>query len=379
MRILFLTSKLNYKTAGGSVPDLDLKVRDLMALGHDVAVITAFSKGNILDPKPPYRVYEERVSTKSLFTTQPEIYRLLKRYEDKADVFHVEGQFMYGAGAYRMFGGRVPVVAFFNRELISWPNEPYVKQTFKRQCRFLLEKFIGTPIASRMDGFIITSPQLRDAFRAFGLAERPTRILPDFVDSEGVRKIAGMEHEPNSEDPCVIFCTGRMIPEKGFNIVLRAFARLEHRDRYQLVIGGDGPEETKLRELANQLGISTFVTFTGWIEKNEMLRRLAAANMFVLPKWRIELTSVILFEAMSLGIPPIVMAGGGLEWLIGDAGLTFPAGNDAELAERIMKVASYPPLRSSLSEKSLARMREFDHEKMANEMEALMVDVVKRP
>jgi glycosyltransferase involved in cell wall biosynthesis len=375
MRILFLTSKLNYKTAGGSVPDLDLKVKDLMALGHDVSVITAFSKGNILDPKPPYPVFEERVSTKSLFSTQPEICRLLRRYEEKADVFHVEGQFMYGAGAYRRLGGKVPVVSFFNRELISWPYEPYITQTFKSRCRYLLEKWIGTRIANGIDAFIFTSPPLKAAYRAFGLREKPTLVMPDFVNSPEIWRIAGAAPRADAHgeprDIFTLMSTGRMIPEKGFDDILRAFSLLEHKERFRLVLGGNGPEEMKLRELSATLGINPYVTFTGWIEKDEMLRRLAKADAFILPKWRIELTSVILIEAMALAIPSIVMAGGGLEWLAGDAGVTIPEGDTKALAARIEQIAADPALRMKLAENGLKRLKEFDHESMAKKMEEL--------
>ena len=375
MRILFFTTKLNLKNAGGSVPDLDLKVRDLIALGHDVSVVTVFSRGNDLSTPPPYPIIEERIPTDSLFTTQPAFRRLLQAYEGKADVFHVEGQFLYGAGLYRLLGGRTPIVAFFNRELVSWPNEPYVTQTLKSRCRFLLEKHVGTKIANRIDAFVITSPYLRDALRAFGLRDRPTLVLPDFVNAKDIRRIAGTDATPSRTDGgiCTLMCTGRMIPEKGFDAVLNAFALLERKERFRLIMGGNGPEEGRLRALSAKLGLDPYVTFTGWIEKDQMLRHLADADIFILPKWRIELTSVILFEAMSLGKPSIVMAGGGLEWLVGDAGLAFPMDDVRALADRIMRLADDRALQTTCGENAMKRMQqEFDHATMAKRMEELV-------
>ena len=46
MRIVFLTSKMNFSSSGGSVEELDIIIRTLQKFGNDVVVVTAFSKNN---------------------------------------------------------------------------------------------------------------------------------------------------------------------------------------------------------------------------------------------------------------------------------------------------------------------------------------------
>ena len=61
MRIVFITSKLNFETAGGSVLDLHLKAKSLLELGHEVTVVTAFSRANKINQPLPYTVKEEDI------------------------------------------------------------------------------------------------------------------------------------------------------------------------------------------------------------------------------------------------------------------------------------------------------------------------------
>ena len=118
MKIILLTSKLNFETAGGSVMDLHLKARGLVELGHEVTVITAFSRVNIIKDPLPYSVIEENINSRGLIGIQYGAYKLLKKHQQLADVIYIDGQiFIYSGGLSRIFGCSVPIVPFFNTRL----------------------------------------------------------------------------------------------------------------------------------------------------------------------------------------------------------------------------------------------------------------------
>src|SRR6266568_3651541 len=101
MRIVLITSKLNFKTAGGSVMDLHLKAKGLVDLGHTVTVVTAFSDNNIFAGELPYRVCEEMNYYRGLCGIQYHGLRILRKYEKDADAFYIDGQtFLYAGGLY---------------------------------------------------------------------------------------------------------------------------------------------------------------------------------------------------------------------------------------------------------------------------------------
>src|SRR3989344_1515887 len=91
MRILFVTSKLNFKTSGGSIEELDLLMRTLQSLGADVKTVTAFSSNNAIPEKGPYEVIEEHITSKRLLGISWQVYKILKKYEHMADIFHIDG------------------------------------------------------------------------------------------------------------------------------------------------------------------------------------------------------------------------------------------------------------------------------------------------
>lgn len=113
MRIILITTKLNFKTSGGSVTDLHLKAKGLGELGHEVSVITTRSAANFIDRVLPYAVYEENIISHKYIKIQKEGYRIIKKYESKADVFYLDGNnFLYSGGFYKLLGGKAPIVAF---------------------------------------------------------------------------------------------------------------------------------------------------------------------------------------------------------------------------------------------------------------------------
>ncbi|MGB2899140.1 MAG: glycosyltransferase [Candidatus Acidiferrum sp.] len=103
---------------------------------------------------------------------------------------------------------------------------------------------------------------------------------------------------------------GRMAPTKDHATLLRAFAltRTHHPD-VQLWMVGDGPLESSLRELSEELGLSDCVTFFG--EQADVSPFMLAADLFVVSSVT-EGLPVSLLEAMSVGLPAVVTDVGGM-------------------------------------------------------------------
>src|SRR3989344_145322 len=241
MRIGFLTTKINFEGAGGSVPDLDCKVRLLRKAGHEVYVLTLFSEKNGYSDLP-YPVYERRiVGKKTWLTVQREIFAALRAYGDKTDVFHVEGHFLYGASLYRILGGK-PLVVFYNREMTAWESGT----GFRASLRRIAEKILCGTLGSVADQHYFTTPFLAQMYADFGLRlhKNQSSIIVDFFDPEEMRKsVSGTMRE---EDPSttVLFASGRHVEQKGFHLLVKAVAMIpkETLRHVQVIIGGDGPE-----------------------------------------------------------------------------------------------------------------------------------------
>lgn len=389
MRIILLTSKLNFVTAGGSVMELHLKAKGLHELGHDVAVVTAFSRANIIPEPLPYRYKEEAVMSRGLLGIQYHAWRIFRKYAADADVFYLDGQiFIYGAGLYRLFGGTVPVTSFFNTRLNCWADTSgntaslSVLKRIKKKIRYHLEHWLGVPIANASDAFVFNTPMVEKLYLDWGFDGRKSTVIEDFADMRGIATAHRITRErivlhQKNQKVLTLFATGRMIKEKGFDIVLRAFARLKDKESYRLVMSGDGPDKERLEALAKELGIAPFVTFPGWVNKGQLSHLFEGAHIFIFPKWWIEYGSTILTEALAYGLPCIIPGGGALEWLTEGKQPIFMNDSVEELAQRIEELGDNENLRIQAGKNARARTETLDYRILAKRLSDVMAAILR--
>ena len=377
MHILFVTTKIDFQRAGGSVPDLDCKVRDMQLRGADVRVLTVFSELNQSPLDVPYSVEEERVTNKSLPWSQWRVFCFLRAHARDADVVHVEGQFAYAAAAYRLQGGK-PVVAFYNREMLVWEKN----NSLRRITRSFLEKFFYRVLVPCIDHFIFTTPFLYEEYRRFGLRVPKERvsIMVDFFDPSAMRAVVKERSESALGWPLLVFASGRMIEQKGFHLLVEAVSLLpdDIRSHIHVTIGGDGPERQRLIELGSHKNVSHQISFPGWISKEDFWKTLARADIFVLPRWRIEQPSVVVMEALSLGTPCIVPAAGGVEWMAAGAVATLTDSDVTSLSHTLESVVRSKDKRTELSRKALKRWEVLDHHHRADELWNILKNTAHR-
>jgi glycosyltransferase involved in cell wall biosynthesis len=373
MKILLLTSKLNFKTAGGSVMDLHLKAKGLVDLGHEVTVVTAFSRANIIEEPLPYSVIEETTTFRGLLGIQYHGYNILKKHAHRADVIYIDGQiFIYAGGLYRMFGGKIPVVPFFNTRLNCMGDtsgnansNPSLARKIKKVIRFMIEHRLGVPIANHCDWFIFNTPHVQEIYRTFGYRTERSTIIEDFVDMRGtidVHKITAKSVAQRQQDKKIItlFSTGRMLPEKGFDIIVRGFAMISNKERYHVILSGDGPDKKRIEDMIREMGLEQYFTLPGWVSKETLAEYFLTSQVFIFPKWWIEYGSALLTEALAFGLPCIIPAGGALEWLTEGKMKMFKNDSPEEMAGAIQDLGEDEMLRIMIAQNSLARADTLD-------------------
>ena len=392
MRIVFITTKLNFVTSGASVEELDLKVRAFMERGHECRVVTMFSSVNVIDRPLPYQVIEEYSGSGGQLAIQSNVYRALKRFEGSADIFYIDGQvFLYGAGLYRLLGGKRPICAHFNRELIAWQENvssspKYLKRRVKEFFRLYLEKWFGIPLANYMDALSFTNPYLEETYQRFGLhTAGRSLVVGDAFEYKKFMEKYGVTEETysarNKQDGVItIYYSSRMAPGKGFDTLVEAFSKLPHKEHFRMILGGKGPEDEKIQAMVHDLGLERYVEFTGWAPKPEHYARLReAADILVQPSQSgMDKTSYILLESMAFGVPSILPGGGGLEWDAQGGALYFKAGDTDDLAQKIEELGRSPELRAELSKKCYERLaeQEMDYRYQVGRWEAKMQELL---
>lgn len=159
----------------------------------------------------------------------------------------------------------------------------------------------------------------------------------------------------------VILGAGRLTRQKGFAMLIRAFARVDHHPLPRLLILGEGPDRRHLLQLASQLGVAERVALPGFVPNPRM--QMKAASVFVLSSvW--EGFGNVLVEAMAAGTPVLSTdcPSGPREILAdGQYGPLVPVGDVGAMAVAIQQMLTKPTPAARLR----ARAADFAPERVA--------------
>jgi glycosyltransferase involved in cell wall biosynthesis len=164
------------------------------------------------------------------------------------------------------------------------------------------------------------------------------------VDAEGMRRDLGIPI-----DAPVIGTIGRLSEVKRQDLLIRAFHRLlPEIPNAHLLLVGDGPLLSELRQLAAALGVAGNVHFTGY--QAEPQNFLQVMNVFALTS-RSEGMPLVILEAWAVGMADVASDAGGLPELIqrGCTGLLLPSGDEVALAEALRQMLSDPAYARTLA------------------------------
>ncbi len=206
-------------------------------------------------------------------------------------------------------------------------------------------------------------------------AKRLTVIHNAGVD-ETIDELAGqlLIGAPKRDGPIIMAC-GRLTAQKGFDVLLNAFALARQRYHSQLWLIGEGPLRESLEQLAVDLGIRDSIWFGGFHENPYRLMR--AADVFVLSS-RWEGFGNVIVEAMAVGTPVVATDcphGPGEIIRHGTNGLLVPPEDPEALAAAISDVLSDPRLGERLARGGRERARDFSAATIAETYGRLFVRV----
>jgi glycosyltransferase involved in cell wall biosynthesis len=215
----------------------------------------------------------------------------------------------------------------------------------RRPRRFRLS--LARHFYPRADAIIAVSNGIADDLaQVTGLPrERITTIYSPVITPELQEKArAPLDHPWFAQgSPPVLLGVGRLVPQKDFPTLLKAFARVRAVRKARLVILGEGIRRMELETLVRELGVAADVTLPGFVANP--FPYMAGASVFVLSSaW--EGLPGVLIEAMACGCPVVSTdcPSGPAEILDGGAyGPLVPVGNDEALAKAILSVLETPP------------------------------------
>jgi glycosyltransferase involved in cell wall biosynthesis len=165
-----------------------------------------------------------------------------------------------------------------------------------------------------------------------------------------------VEREP------IILAVGRLHPVKGFDLLIDAYAKISARfPSWRVIIIGEGPDESTLKSLCSDLGVSDRVEFLGWVRDVETW--MARAGLVVLPS-RSEAFGNAILESLAMGAPVISSRCSGPLSMIEDGvnGKLVPVDDSVALKNAMEELLANPGIRECLGSEALNIRRRYEQE-----------------
>lgn len=162
--------------------------------------------------------------------------------------------------------------------------------------------------------------------------------------------------------PLQVGFVGRLVPEKGGELAVRAFARAARGLEATLELVGAGPQEAELRACATSLGVASRVRFTGSVSQEDALERIRSFDVLLVPsignrRWK-EQYGRVAAQALAAGTPVIASASGSLLEVVGDGGELAREGDVDDLADTLGRLLRDPARRAQLTQRGQRRAAE---------------------
>lgn len=263
--------------------------------------------------------------------------------------------------------GRLEDVRAFGPQLIHAPWA-----TYPATVAWLLSRVLDRPFSftSRAHDIFIEdhmmARKLESAALAITITEYNRRYMERWMRTPGAIPVKVIHSSLNLPElpfvqgtrlPRHLLSVGRLVPMKGFDILLHALAHLRSRGvELSCTIIGEGPQRRRLEKLRAELGLDAIVKLPGAMPQGEVVRHMSESTLMVLPcvvapNGQSDGIPNVLMESMANGLPVISTRISGIPELIEDDvnGRLVPAGDTEALAAAIEALLDSPDKREAFA------------------------------
>lgn len=303
---------------------------------------------------------------------------LIRSHKIKADIIHSFYAESFITNLYGR-GKNIPVV----QEIHYADLCPYTLQDIlaykKKVSGFLWSMHLSFARLAAKTADIVVTPsnymkqKLNDAF---SIPKEKISVIPVGVNEDvfSIRK-----KEEREKDSANVLFVGRLVREKGLDVLINAIKKIDTKKDIQLTVIGGGPLKNEYEKLSIKLGVRDKIKFVDWITRKEILNYFEKTDIVVVPSLKENFPRITL-EAMGAGVPIIASKVGGILEQITDGldGILVTGGNPDKLADSLMELLSNPEKRDSISKEGRKTARRFTIKKKIESLEAIYEMLLKR-
>mgnify|MGYP006268696791 CR=1 FL=1 len=258
------------------------------------------------------------------------------------DIIHAHRVTSYGYIAMRaMKISQAPgIISVWGEDIFSFPRRSPLHRWFTTRILTAASQILSTSHVMKQETLKYVEPDQDIAVTPFGVDT--SRFTPNLA-------------RRTSQQSVTVVTVKKLRPRYGVDVLIRAWAEARREVAadidLRLEIIGEGPQRQELEELADNLGVSSQITFRGRIPHEEVPGALAQADIFAaLSVTDDESFGVAMVEASAAGLPVVSSRVGGIPEVVkdGETGILIPPGDTAAAAEAIARLAQDADLRGRL-------------------------------
>lgn len=249
------------------------------------------------------------------------LYKEIVKKEGPIDIIHAQSSLWGGiSAAYISEKYNIPLVI---TEHSSVERGPYVKNSY---VPFIRDSY------KKAKKVITVGNGLKNEIQALS-GRNDIEVIGNLVD---LSKFTIKKRIQNEK--FIFFSLAFLEGEKGFDTLIKAFAKKFKDKEAMLYIGGDGSQRAWLEALAQENGVKKQIIFLGALSRDDVAKWMNKCDCFVLPS-RYETFGVVYIEALASGRPVIGALNGGAEDIINNLnGYLVPIDDIDKLAEKMLEL-----------------------------------------
>lgn len=198
--------------------------------------------------------------------------------------------------------------------------------------------------------------------RVFAKYDLVTEVIPNIID---LSRFTPAPLRAFGQSPHIVV-TRNLEPIYDIAMAIRAFAYI--RESYadaQLTIAGSGPELVRLQALTNDLGLSSYVRFSGRIDNADIPKLYASSDCLINPS-TVDNMPISILEAFASGVPVASTCAGGIPDMLehGVSGYLVPIGDDVAMAGAVLQILRHPELAAALRQAGLSEAEKYSWPKV---------------
>ncbi|MBL8068503.1 MAG: glycosyltransferase [Armatimonadetes bacterium] len=347
-------------------------VEGLRERGHSVHLFTSGYPGHRDQDPNIHRFFAAYTPfAKGYPLTLPPFFPMLREFrQHRFDIIHTHTPFTVGFVGLRWGESHgIPLVSTYHTiydkytHYIPLVPDPYLKYKIAKHTNYYYNRFAQVITPSKFSRDWLLRHQIRT----------PITVVPTGVpEPDPIPRNVARAALKTSPDLVVALYCGRIAVEKNLDLLINAVAKLAHTNpKLRLWVVGDGPAREQYRRLARDLGVGDVVRFFGFIDRDRIGQFYSAADLFCFAS-QTETQGLVIQEAMSYGLPCVVVEGGGADdTVISNENGIVTSNSSTEFAAAAHRVFSDVRFAQRLSAGALTTFREHTVGQMVARIEGV--------